>query len=367
MRRAGYAPLLLLAAQQLIGCGARSSLDPREERELTVIDGSFTPTEPSRPGRQLTREPPSPVETPPGVTPSLPSTGVSPTPQVTAPPDITPPPDVTVPPPNTSVPSPNAAWASCGNPMTPNFPASGGTYTSFSHDATDTVVTGCGVGRDVVFSWTSLEDGYYAFSAPNTEYDVTIALLADSSDCTASLACSRGLVGGDIAYVEQYAQAGETFLVAVEGQQVGRFSLSIEPLELPRLCNPVELPSEFSVAVSGDFALDSRANAFGSYCNSGRRSATFTYTAPCTGVFRFTAPVTSFDTVLIAAQDCEATNHSCNDDYPLGNGSAAQLDLQLTVGQRIILFLAADRDVEFDIGPEGPRYELEVATLQCEQ
>jgi hypothetical protein len=95
------------------------------------------------------------------------------------------------------------------------------------------VSSGCGTGKDVVFSWTAPSDGYFSFSTPNTEYDVTIALLSNTGTCSPALACDRGIANADVAYLERYANSGETLVIALESQEVGRFSLSIEPIAEP--------------------------------------------------------------------------------------------------------------------------------------
>jgi hypothetical protein len=345
---------LVLASAVLLSCGARSSLENRKRHEPNVVDGSTAPGEPTRPGGQLTpSNPPAAVPKPPAMSPPA---NVTPT--------VPPPP---IPPNPVVVPAPTYdGWASCNAPLLLDFAAgSGGTYTSFSDDAVDTVASGCGVGGDVVFSWTAPSDGYFAFSTPNTEYDVTLALIANTPNCFPALACDRGLAGGQVAYLEQYASLGETFFVALEGSDAGRFSLSIEPIELPRQCAPQELPSDLTVAVKGDFVQEAQANAFGSYCNSGRRAVPFVYTAPCSGSYEVTAPGAAFDTVLIAAEDCEATAHECNDDFPAENGAAARLDLVLEAGQRVLLFLAADREAESQVGERGAQYVLQIDGPGC--
>lgn len=218
--------VLALAALQF-GCGARSSLNSRGYRASDTTDDLVDLDEPSTPPSTI------PVVKPPSVTPiattnvtppTNPTPNPLPTPVTPVAPDVPP-----------TVPDPHYdGWASCRNPLRLDFAAgSGGTYTSFSDDAVDTVTSVCSAGKDVVFSWIAPSEGYFAFSTPNTEYDVSIALLAKTEDCSVSLACGVEKMAG-AAYLEYYATLGEAFLIALESADTGRFSLTIEPLERPR-------------------------------------------------------------------------------------------------------------------------------------
>lgn len=197
-------------------CGARSSLEHRAWLESDRGDDSSA-LEPSLAPPVLDSS--APQQSPPAASPIT-----SATPSTAARPDVPKAPTATY-----------DGWASCRNPLKLDFAgASGGIYTSFSGDAVDTVITGCGVGKDVVFSWRAPHDGYYAFSAPNTEYDAVLALLADTQECSPSLACATGRAMSSGAYLERHLSRGETLKIALESTDTGRFSLMVGAIEQPR-------------------------------------------------------------------------------------------------------------------------------------
>jgi hypothetical protein len=226
VRLRGCSQLMLLLACVQLHCGARSALNNQAARDSEtsgMLDSTEDPA-PSTPG--FVTSPPPPSGNVPGVIPNSP-------PPVTTPPAVSPSTTPTsLPPPSMLPPTPPSnSWASCGNPLQLDFaPGAGGTYTSFSNDAVDTVTTGCGIGKDVVFRWTAPDTGYFAFSAPNTNYDVSLSLFPNPDECHAPLTCNQGSVDGPSAYLEHFARVGETYLVALEGVDTGRFSLAIEPL-----------------------------------------------------------------------------------------------------------------------------------------
>lgn len=204
--------LRLLLTLALPGCGARSSLD---NRRLEDFDA---PIDSDAVGSSNGNGPAAPVSPPPATSPLGlgPCTTAPTTEQSTLTHEVT-----------------DAGWASCQKPLSLDFGASpSGTYTSFSDDAIDTVQTPCGMGKDVVFSWRAPRGGYVAFSTPDTEYAVGVALLPDGGDCSSVLACSPG--GSGLTRLEHFVQPGETYRIALESTVTGRFSLNVEYVDAQR-------------------------------------------------------------------------------------------------------------------------------------
>lgn len=205
--------LRTLVAFALCACGARSSLDNRR------LEGFEAPTEPDAVGSSNGRGPAA------AVGPPLASSAFEVDPRTTTP---------TTDQPTVAHEVTDAGWASCRKPLSLDFGASAsGTYTSFSDDALDTVRTPCGSGKDVVFSWRAPRGGYVAFSTPDTEYAVGVALLPDGSECSSVLACSPG--GSGLTRLEHFVQLGETYRIALESTDTGRFSLNVEYVDAQRL------------------------------------------------------------------------------------------------------------------------------------
>lgn len=327
----------------LFGCGARSAwsgeyvglpADATEDSE-TGETPSLAPTaEPAPSAPPSTAPAPTPTVTP-VTTPALPTAPATDFPVSTPAPTTT----------TSTEPSPtqpgftgDPGWGTCTTPLSLDFaPAGGGTYTSFSTDATNTATTVCGMGWDVVLRWTAPQSGVYAFSTENTAYNAALAIYEDGSDCSAPLACQWGYSPSG-SYLEHYAAAGETYLLAIESGDRGRFSLTVSGADSPT-CSPMDLGSELPVRYVGDFVTESTVHAFTSRCNSTRRSVAFLFTPPEDGTFRFSTEGSSFDTVLVVARDCFTEPLACNDDG--GRDLSSRLDLSLAQNERVVIFVAS--------------------------
>ena len=97
-------------------------------------------------------------------------------------------------------------------------------------------------------------------------------------------------------------------------------------------------PVQVGVPVEGVTEGENRA---GGSCAQGGRGpeASFAFTAPAAGIYRFSTDGSVFDTVLYVRRDCAdgATELGCNDDG--GEGTRSQLDVQLARGQTVTAFV----------------------------
>lgn len=221
--------------------------------------------------------------------------------------------------------------------------SSGGQYTSFSFDAVDSVYTGCGQGVDVVAQWTAPRSGYYSFSTEGTEYPATLALFTGGTNCDAPEACGYGQFGGQSAYVEHYVTEGETYLIVLESQDVGRFVVNVTPIDSPQ-CTPVQLDPGGDFEIAGNYLAEAVPNnGINGACGGHARAVPFSFVAPCKGWFTFDSTYSDFDTVLSSTGD-NCTHGVLNCPEP--DQPSRVEDMWLEANEELVLFLAAAANVE---------------------
>ncbi|MCA9604235.1 MAG: lamin tail domain-containing protein [Myxococcales bacterium] len=205
---------------------------------------------------------------------------------------------------------------------------------------------------DLAFTWTAPTDGSFIFDTRGSDFDTTIHVHAGSDCARMELDCNDDARGDGTSALQLDLTAGTMVTVVVDGYgttEEGNYVLSIEEYA----CPDTDLVSVTGDAVATGTTVGETNEVAPScdYFGSGTGDATFSWTAPSTGMWTFDTFGSDFDTVLSVhtGASCDAaTEVECNDDVATGSSTRSRVDMMLTAGDTVTLAIDG-----FDIGDEG--------------
>jgi hypothetical protein len=218
---------------------------------------------------------------------------------------------------------------------------------------------------EITYGWTAPSDGFYVFDTLGSSFDT--ALYARAAACDGpQLACnddeSVSLVAESL--VSLRLRAGDPLVLFVDGSYTGADGSFV--LNARRKCPGLDAGTGLGTLASE--STSRWGDTFQASCG-GRAAAdrVVSWTAPSTALFTFDTFGSSYDTVLYArSAACEGAELACNDDDPVRLLSQSIINVPLTAGQRIFLFIdgpysGADGSFELNARQKCPGTDLGTA------
>jgi hypothetical protein len=212
----------------------------------------------------------------------------------------------------------------------------------------NTLAGTCGgdFSADQIYEFSAPQDGLYQFDTFGSALD-TVLYLREASCDGDELDCNDDFSPNDEdSRIISGMTAGQTVLVAVDGNGVGAYDLNIDLVPCPDETIVGALPQSLSDSTEG--GINKLQPSCGDSPDSETSDYSYSFTAPADGIYTFNTIDTSFDSVLYVLDGaaCNGDEIACNDDFQFNWGSAVSAELD--AGQTVAVVVDGDFEQEGD-------------------
>lgn len=222
---------------------------------------------------------------------------------------------------------------------------------------------------DDAFSFTAPEDGIYTFDTLGVFWNTVIYVL-DGAACNGDeIACNDNYQFNSTSALAVTLAANQTVTVVVDGtfEDAGAYTLHVN--QLGGTCPDADLGSDLPASVSDSTAATDNA-AVGSCGGLTGNDASYTWTAPADGSYRFSTAGSSFPAIVHVRDgaDCGGTELDCHFSQ-FTNTSVVVVTL--TEGQTVVATVDGEGDsgnftLTIDEAPEGGNCCIAHMATGCE-